>query len=118
MIESPTPCITVSANPDRQVLAVSASFRELVDYRVEPDEDERLSCWDLLSCGTIGSDLCHCESCPLVKVYRSEEKFLENVPVRLRSRDSLIPTTAQFCALWEPWGSYVSVWIGPADAYE
>lgn len=118
MIESPTPCITVSANPDHHVLAVSASFRQMVDCKPEEENDEKLSCQDLIWCGSRGADGCPAETCPVVKVYRSEEKFLENVPVHLRSNGDLIPTTAQFSALWEPWGSYVSVWFGPADAYE
>lgn len=116
MIESATPCITVSVKPGFHVLAASATFTELVSRNV--GEDEEVSCWDLLSCSSSGVDRCQAESCPLVMVYRSEEKFLENVPVYLRSNGNLVPTTAQFCALWEPWGSYVSIWFGPADAYE
>jgi len=116
MIESPTPCITVSAQPGHEVLASSASFRDLVRRTFR--EDEEVSCRDLLSCGSDGADACNGESCPLVRVYRSEDKLLEHVPVRLRADGSLLSTEAHFFALWEPWDSYVSIWFGTTDAYE
>ncbi len=116
MIESPTPCITVSVDPGHRILAASHSFQQLVGREIE--EEEELHCTDLISCGSNGHDPCQLDRCPLVKVYRCEEKFLEDVPVSLRQNGDLVPTTAQFCALWEPWGSYVSVWFGPAEAYE
>ncbi len=124
MIEQPTPCITVSVDPGHRVLAASRTFLDMVGRRIR--EEDEIHCYDLLSCGGVnvppgtftGSDLCQAEGCPLVRVYRCEEKFLGNVPVHVRENGNLVPTTAQFCALWEPWGSYVSVWFGAEDAYE
>lgn len=116
MIEYPTPCVTISARANHQVLAISAGFREMVG-RAHDEGDEQFTCGDLLCCGEAEGS-CQVEDCPLVRVYRCEDKYLEDVPVRLRLNGDLVPTRAHFFALWEPWESYVSVWFGAADAYE